>query len=404
MALRSPSIEFQLLCLAIRLDNPQEAQVAARNLLASGAIDWQVLWELASWHRIRPQLAALLAACPGEWVPDQFTERINALRKKNAARQMANAQMFLRLTRATGSLPLVPFKGFWMAHRYYPRLDERESEDLDLFIYPEDLGTIKATFIREGLQPMAGYPSWDDLRILETFGEYNFDQFQGGVRTYHVECHGTLGSRIQRLDIRLADLEDQIREDRFSGQPVQVFSPSALLLLTALHHGGKDAWEELRQVLDIGLFLQHDASQLDWYWIQAMVERYDARDVFDPGMALAARLTGVALAGQPARQAVITRVGRLADKRMALLGKPPGYWNSFRVYGQRWLYHWHTKPGLKKKLRWARDYFEEAVFRPGAGHPDDSSGSWLTRWMGFFRHVIRRIFRIVRMELQQHLR
>lgn len=397
-AVHTQSIEFQLLCLSIRLDDPEGARQAAQSLLDTHVIDWKALWEQATWHRVRPQLAALLNALPNASVPESFMERLNAVRRQNAARQMANAHLFLRLSRTLNPLPVVPFKGFWMANSCYPRLEDRESEDLDLFIHPEHLAPVKAAMIGQGFHPMQGYPPWDDQRILATFGEYNFDQFQDGVRTYHVEYHGTLGAEIQHLDIRLADLAHRLREETFSGQHIQVFDPSALLVLTALHHGGKDAWEELRQVLDIGLMLHHHGDQLDWPWIQQMIRKYDAGAVYFTGMALAARLTGVMLPEAISTSAGTTRIERLADKRVEMLGKPPVYWSSFRVYGHRWLYHLYTKSSLWNKVRWTVDYVMEALVW-GPLRRQDHSAFWLTRWLGMFNHLVRRLLRIIHMEL-----
>lgn len=398
------SVEFELLCLSIRLDDPVSARLSAQSLIESTKVDWQALWEQASWHRIRPQLGALLTSIPAESIPASFKSRITSARKQNAARQLANAQMFLRLNRAVDPIPIVPFKGFWMAHRYYDHLEDRESEDLDLFIYPEDISLIKEVFNGAGLHPMQGYPQGTDLEILHQFGEYNFDQFDGDIRTYHVECHGSLGAPIHRLGIRLSDLEDQLTREGFAGHQVVVFRPSALLLLTALHHGGKDAWEELRQVLDIGLFMQKGKAELDWAWIMKMVRQYDAENVFFTGIALASSLTDLILPDVAKKHISSAKVIRLMQNRMHFLSMPATYWNSFRVYGQRWLFHFSAKPGLLKKVRWTWEYFVEAGFRPGAGDPRDSSTGWLPRWMGFFKHFIHRIIRIARMEMKQRNR
>lgn len=391
--------EFDLLCQSIRMDDPDEARLAARSLLTAGGIDWSELWQRASWHRIRPQVGRLLADMPANLVPPDFQEKLAGVRRQNASRQLANAGLFILLHKALDPVAILPFKGFWLAHERYGSLEGRESEDLDLFIHPGDLDAIKAFLLEQGFQPMQGYPPWSEQRIMEEFGEYNLDKFHEGMRTYHVECHGTLGARIQRLGLRLSDLEDQVIRRTFSGHDIQVFSPTAHALLTILHHGGKDAWEELRQVHDMGMFMQDTGEPLDWDWIRSKARHFEAEPILDIGLTLASVLTGVAIPNVARLPVASSRIDRLTQGRLVLLAKSAKYWNSLRTYGHRWWFHVQTRDSLGSRVRWTWDYFRETAISAPGRSVDPDTGSWMSRWLAILRHGWLRILRILRMAM-----
>ena len=59
------------------------------------------------------------------------------------------------------------------------------------------------------------------------------------------------------MGIRLNDLSDQVTAGTFQGQELEVFTPSAQMLLSLLHHGGKDRFALLKQVNDIAMLMKN---------------------------------------------------------------------------------------------------------------------------------------------------
>ena len=90
------------------------------------------------------------------------------------------------------------------------------------------------------------------------------------------------------LDITLDDLAPRIVPSEVQGQPLSVFDPSATLLLTVMHHGGKDAFLRLKQVYDIAMILQR-GEEIDWNWLISEAKRFGCLSL----VAVSARLASI---------------------------------------------------------------------------------------------------------------
>lgn len=86
------------------------------------------------------------------------------------------------------------------------------------------------------------------------------DKYSGNSRIFHFEFHWRLSLTVFGMDISLADLQPQVVTCVIQHSEVPVFSPSAHLLLAIMHHGGKDQFAQLKQVLDISQIL----TKADW--------------------------------------------------------------------------------------------------------------------------------------------
>ena len=178
------SPEFEILKLAVRLDDQAAAVEEARRIISGHKIDWDDLFLRADMHSIKPQLAMLLSGMTETVVPAVFSEKIGDARRQNLYEQLSNVAEFfeiISMLREAG-ITAVPFKGFWLAHEYYGNLADREGVDIDLLIDYDDLDRVME------LMPLRGYrlerssdPGLVD-KIKKESAELNFDRFEGDVR------------------------------------------------------------------------------------------------------------------------------------------------------------------------------------------------------------------------------
>lgn len=333
-----PSPEFLLLQQSILIGTTEQAQRNAQQLLKEHVIDWAAFLGLVAYHSIQPQVAGLFHTLPEGFVPATTRERLKVANKAVAIRQLANVREFLHihaLLKAKG-ITAVPYKGFWLAHSAYHSVTDRESSDVDLYILAEDLGEVQKIMFARGYVPETGSPDDDAQLILRHNGEYNFDQFEAGKRLYHIEFHASASSQKLGLDIGLADLRDQINLQIFQGQIIPTFSPSALLFLTVLHHGGKDAWSNLKQVLDMGRLLQRYPDQLDWQWLRQINQRCDTERLLWVGLGLAQTLTGLSVPEFLQPELDQAKVKGLIHNRLQRLMKSHiSTENPYRAYARR---------------------------------------------------------------------
>lgn len=374
----------RFLRLAVRLDGNDEGIEEAARIWGSDGLQEEALLREATWHRIRPQALRLLKGMGDRvTVPDTLLSRLEEVTRFNAVRQMAYTRLFLQLREALPDMDIFPFKGFILGRMAYADPALRESTDLDLLIHPRDLHRVRPVMTAMGFQPMAGYPDWPEERILEIYGEYNYDYFQNGQRLYHLEFHGALSGALHKLDIRLNDLMARCGPSPFMGREVPMLDPSALFLVTALHHGGKDGWDSLRQVLDVGLLVRKYGAELDWTWIRSMAASREAWPTVLTGLRLAHEVCGVALPAALTEEVRTGKMEALTADRQRMLSRPAGWWSSFRFYGLRWWYHFRSRERWGDRLRWVRDYFRELT--------DPAPGD---RGRGFPARVMRLLRRI----------
>lgn len=370
-----------LLVYALQLSDPEAARLRARQYLAQHPqTDWQAVLRWAAWHGVRPQLLQGVS----DFVPAAVLADLQAFHRSNAIRQMANAAMFLKLRTRAAGVPLIPFKGFWLAHLAYGQMADRESGDVDIFIDPSQASQVGKQLLALGFQPMAGYlPEQSPEEIIREFGQYSFDYFEGDQRLYHIELHATLGKPSQRLDISLKTLADTVALADFSAHALPVFHPSAQLLLAALHHGSKDAWGSLRQVYDIACLLHRQGDRLDWPWLLDKLSHYRAERAFFTGLGLVEKICGISPPEQVKAFVHRRRIRALVEDRWAKLQKPPESWTPLQLSIMRWKFIFRCRPHWADKWAWFWEY-AEWITRPQAeetqaAHPIVGAIMWLRR-------------------------
>jgi hypothetical protein len=347
------SPEFRLLLLSCRMDDKAAALEEAEEMVTSGNVDWDELYLRADLHSVRPQLAILLNRLAADLVPEDFREKLNNRYQANLYDQISYAAEFLRVRQIfhEAGIRIIPFKGFWLAHEYYGSLGDREAGDIDLFVDVSDLERIRSLMLENGYQiekQMSGYSKKD---LLRKAGEYNFERYEGDRCVFHFEFHWRISSPVYGLGISIDDLSNQAAGGTLQNQKINILSSSANLLLAVLHHGGKDPFMELKQVLDIALILKKD-SNIDWEWVTGMARVFDAENLIYVAVKLASDLTGITVPLEIAAKVGSPKIGRLAANRISFMSKSPDYWHP-SIFFNDWLFRIRSRTGLRTKAQLA---------------------------------------------------
>lgn len=337
-----------LLHQSLRLDDPQEAARAAAEIIRSQSVSWEEVMEAAVFHQVAPALHKLLNRLPKGAVPAEVLEQLQAVHHQTAHTQMAMVAEFryIRKHLSAAGVDIIPFKGFWLAHSAYGNLADRDCADIDLFIRREDLSAVQSVMTGLGYVAPENQKRLPDDFIFKHYGDYSFDKMENGERLFHFEFHWSLGNFKYIMDLGLPQLQEQVIEMPFMGSPMKVFSPSANLLLAALHHGAKDAWLSLKQVQDIGQLLHRFGDQMDWPWVLAEAKRLHAEKAVLTGIVLAVELNGVTPPAPLAPLLSATNIRELAWNRQYYLEKPPGFWHR-GYYLNRFLFHLRSRNSIR---------------------------------------------------------
>lgn len=345
------SAEMRFLHRAVSLGDEGTTPEGALNIISEGMIDWDDLYKRADFHRIKPQVSLMLSRLPLGIVPEEIRERFNEAHKENIYQQLRNAGEFLRVKEELDrkGIQAIPFKGFWLAHDVYGSLGDRESSDIDLFIDIKDLERIESIMKRSGFALQDTLTRLTKEYILGELAEYNFNNYSGGERISHFEYHYRMGLRSYRMDIRMEDLRSQIINSTIQNRELKVFSPAANLLLAIMHHGGKDQFIKLKDILDIALIIKKHKT-IDWEWLLNTAERFKVKNLVFLGVRLASVITGVKIPPEISEEVDKASLSSLEKGRIKRMALPVSKWYTFIDELKGWLFKIRSRDGLRTKL------------------------------------------------------
>ena len=308
--------------------------------------DWEWLYSLADQHAIKPQLAKLLGKIAGPAVPLSVRERFESSYRQNLTDQINHVTEFMEVRNRLedGRIAVVPFKGFWLAERFYGNLADREASDIDVFVNYSDLGKIMK------LMPGTGYLIGEPFINQPDPGgcEFNYGKYIGGRCVSHLEFHWRMAPARFGLDISLDDLKGSIESSSIQGHELRVFNPSASLLLTVMHHGGKDSFRLLKQVYDVAMIIR-SGRVIDFAWLEQKAREFHCRRLLLISLTLAAHVTGVNVLDAFVHDAGSRTITRLAHNRMRALGQLPSERRRFVPELNDWVFRIRSREGVRVK-------------------------------------------------------
>lgn len=367
------------------LSNPTAVRARAAALLADHTLNWERFLQLAYDHSVLPQALLLLKELPTAGIPIEIFEALQSICREISHRQMANAAEFLRLYQRfqAEDILIVPYKGFLLGWEVYPHYSQRDSWDIDLFIEPEYIDQACTIMKNFGYQATI-LPGIEPLKVLKRYGEYNFSRHGAdGSRLYHIEFHYTVGAPWQGLNLTLKELSTQLYTAEFQKQPLLMCSASAHFLLTALHHGGKDAWQDLRKVLDLAYFIRTHGDKLDWNWIRNKSQQYDAWLSVLCGIGLAAHFCRISVSPVLQFELEQPKMQQLIQGRIEALAQVSSQLSSWEYVRRRVSFLWQAAPHWRARWRIISMQLEKLSRPPG----DPTLASKSNRVSVFFQYL-----------------
>jgi hypothetical protein len=346
------SPEFKLLLWSLRPGENPGVHHEAQALIESNSINWEQLCSRARIHCIRPQLAQLAGRIPLKLIPSVIKEELNDAYGQNLVTQIRFTDEFFRIRDMLleAGVQIIPFKGFWLAWEAYGNLADRESLDVDVFADEAQLEKIRTLMTSAGYSEEGTFRKLTIDEIKAGYQEYNFNRVEENTNTFHIEFHWGICPPEYNMGIGLEDLSNQITTGSFQGRELAVFTPSAQLLLSVFHHGGKDRFTLLKQVDDFARIIR-SCGNIDWDWVLCQARRYRAESLVYTAVNLASALAGVTVPAEIRSRVESGKVRRLADDRIRLMSREPRYYFSFLFNLDNWLFRIRSRTGIFTKIR-----------------------------------------------------
>jgi hypothetical protein len=347
MNLRVKSVHFQLLCHCIEVDKTK-ALLKAEKLLMDHQVDWEEMYLRSEMNAVKPQLHSLLRQLSPGLVPASFLEKLGLAVRENLFRQLQNTAEYFRVKESldVAGVTAVLFKGFSLATEFYGNPADRESVDVDLFIDSNDLDKIKPFMRQRGYVAEAPLDELTDAYIVEELCEYNFDRYSGEERIFHFEFHWRLSMTVFGMNITFAELQPQVTTGMIQHTTVPIFTPSAHLLLVIMHHGAKDQFLQLKQLLDVSrIVLKGDL--IDWQWVVSNAEKYHVDKVLYVAINLASKLSGTPIPMSIRGKVSSREIDALARNRISRMANRKDWEQSFANRLDDFYFQLKTRDDLK---------------------------------------------------------
>lgn len=288
-------------------------------------IDWSKLEELALYHKVLPLLYNQLTKIADSLLPRQEMERIKALYKSNALRNLRQAQSLLNILELLSQkgIAVIPFKGPALAMQAYNDLSLRIFTDLDFLMRTEDFPGIYDIITAAGFR---GVITLDD-KMKKYWMLFRRDsEYSSGVSG--IDFHHQITQGPERISLKEKAWQDRISIELLSRKIPSLSVEHSLLCLCI--HGCKEHWMSLRSIADIAHLISRNPG-LDWESLTTDAEEIGCLRMLMVGLRLTGQVCPLPLPEKIAESVQAhRRAGKLAAKylQMVLTGKQkPGKFN-----------------------------------------------------------------------------
>lgn len=256
--------------------------------------DWEDLLRTADRHGLAPLLYSRLAAHPdgpaGAPVP---AEAIGRLRRSYLQSAGRNMHLYRELGKALGRLrrdgiPVMALKGAHLAEEVYGDIALRPMSDVDLLVYPEDLGRVEEVLVGMGYLPVECHRS--------IAGDNHHFAYRSARKGPVVEVHWAfLPSRLG-FSIDMDGVWERSVPSVLAGAQASVLCPEDNLLFLCLH-ASKHLFSGggLRPLYDISAVIRHHGEEIDWKEVRVRGRQWGIERCVYAALTLAGEMFGVSL-------------------------------------------------------------------------------------------------------------
>ncbi|MGO8705270.1 MAG: nucleotidyltransferase family protein [Candidatus Brocadiia bacterium] len=268
---------------------------------------WMELVKLADQQGVLPAVAANLqerarngsdgVQASQEQLGQALREAQTILRRRAAFCLVMRSQLAeVRASFSAAGVPCMVLKGPEFADRLYPNPGLRPFTDIDLLIRAADKGSARDLLGRAGYAATPERQAPQDAHPGEHAQEsWTNGQTAGGTVELHWNVVNSPTLR-RRISIGFDDLQTV----SLPGDSLAHPSPSALLLIAAIHAATAHKFDRLQPLCDVAMAARGAAGPLDVAWLRAIALKAHA----SLSLAAACALAGECL-GEPACEAVV---------------------------------------------------------------------------------------------------
>jgi hypothetical protein len=238
-------------------------------------MDWQAFDKALIYHSLQPIAFQELQKAEIE-LPSFLLNKLTTFSQSQAISHLSNTIEIERLNKLfnENGIEMLTFKGVTYQKDFYKK-GLRESGDIDVLVRPKQLKDSIQLLINDGYQFTLNFKvnNLDEIchGLMNAPEHYEFPFYKNN---HHVDLH---------WGINYGFLPYQIPEDFLFG----LKDNREQIFWTMLnHHGGKEFWLKLKNLLDFALFVEKYQDKLDWQSLHQQAKEFKMETVFLNGLYL----------------------------------------------------------------------------------------------------------------------
>lgn len=235
-------------------DDSRTSQAASPNF------DVDRLLRLAAIHKLRP---VLLAYDKEHGIlPPEVRQQLEAIHQRQVMRNLKLTQVYLEVYHllTEHGIEVLPMKGNLLIHTVYGNQQLRETGDVDILLRRSDVKRAVEILkqldfrLRPDMNPQAHRYQNELVNMLVDSPHQSELPLSRG--SDHVDVHWSAAQPYFGLHFQTDQVIDRAQIGDFFNAKVLLPVPEDALMLTVIHHGGKEHWKSLRHLLDFALMIK----------------------------------------------------------------------------------------------------------------------------------------------------
>ncbi|MCE7698065.1 MAG: nucleotidyltransferase family protein [Methanobacterium paludis] len=260
--------EDELLLLCSRTTLKSENKVKIRSLIEKG-INWDHLIQKAHRHRLTQLLYWNLEDF-SEYIPENVLTDLKEYFQVNAQRNLLMLGELLKTLKLLEAedITAVSFKGPVLADYAYGNIALRQFDDIDIFVYRQDVLKIKEILMDQGYKPQFEIEGFVEKKFIKSQGEYKFFNSDKEIKLeLHSEFFGLSFSFSG--DLRFLYSAENFETIKIHNQKIFTLNPENMLFVLCIHASGH-RWLRLSWICDIAELIQ--SHEINWDYTMKKAE------------------------------------------------------------------------------------------------------------------------------------
>jgi hypothetical protein len=279
-----PELELAVCCSRTTIDSATAEKIRE---MANGNLDWDLLSELVSRHRVTLLVYRKLLSIAPEVLNRPGGAAIARQARAVAARSLRLTGELVRLLAAFESkgIAAIPIKGPLLALSSSGDLASREFDDLDILVRPREIQAARAVLVSLGYTPE---------HVLDPEQEAAFIRSEHAFRYMRehdqmvVELHWRLQDRYLSFPFDTEELWNRASTVSLFGHRVRCLTVEDTILFLCMH-GAKHSWERLEWIACLPAML-HTNKSINWPVVIKRAEQLGGIRILYLGLLLACEL------------------------------------------------------------------------------------------------------------------